>query len=72
MAPMIWTTPARTAMNETNPVTLKPYSSEVKYVEARSERKSGDSPNKAMLVPEAMPIYSGKFFEAANKDEKYL
>jgi hypothetical protein len=31
----------------------------------------GDKPNKVMLVPDAMPMKSGKFLQAANKEEKY-
>ena len=71
-APIRWTTPARMAINAINPVTLSSPSSLVKNVVARSERNRGDRPKSDMLTPEAIPMYSGKFFDAANNEEKYL
>jgi hypothetical protein len=59
-------------MNATNLVTSKTSSLLVKKLDAMTDKKRGDRPNKAMLVPAATPLYSGKFFEAANSDEKYL
>ena len=38
--------------------------------EARRERKRGERPKMAILVPEAMPMYCGKDFVAANTREK--
>ena len=40
--------------------------------DATRERKSGESPNIDMLVPEAIPMNWGKVFVAANTKEKYL
>ena len=48
--------PANTAMNFINRVTSKPVSAFVKKLEAIRERKSGDSPKRAMLVPDAIPV----------------
>ena len=39
---------------------------------AKKERNKGDSPYITMDVPDAMPIKLGKFFVAANNDEKKL
>ncbi|OJT14596.1 hypothetical protein TRAPUB_8842 [Trametes pubescens] len=44
----------------------------VKYLEATTERKKGESPNIDMLVPEAIPMYRGNVFVAAKTSEKYL
>jgi hypothetical protein len=41
----------------------------VKNFEPIIVKNMGDSPKKAMLVPDAMPMYLGKVFEAANRDE---
>jgi len=40
-------------------------------LEAMTERKRGERPNNAMLVPEAIPRWFGKFFDAAKSEEKY-
>jgi hypothetical protein len=44
----------------------------VKKLDAMTERKSGERPNNAMLIPEAIPRWFGKFFDAAKIEEKYL
>lgn len=45
-------------------------SGDEKYREAIRERNVGERPKRAMLVPAAIPMYFGKFFEAAKTDEK--
>jgi hypothetical protein len=39
---------------------------------AKKERNKGDSPYMTMDAPDAMPIRLGKFFVAANNNEKKL
>jgi len=36
-----------------------------------TDRKRGERPNSAMLIPEAIPRWFGKFFDAAKREEKY-
>jgi len=63
--------PANIDRNLRNCVTFKPVSGLVKKLDAMVERKRGERPNSAMLVPEAIPRWFGKFFEAAKSEEKY-
>lgn len=42
----------------------------VNHVVAITERKSGERPKRAMLPPEARPLWAGKNLDAANNDEK--
>jgi len=53
-------------------VTSRPSSGCEKNLEASIDMNIGDTPNKVMLVPDAMPIKSGTFLQAANTEEKYL
>ena len=39
---------------------------------AKKERNRGDSPNRTIDVPAAVPIKVGKFFVAENNNEKKL
>lgn len=52
-------------------VMSRPSSGCEKNFEASIDMNIGDKPNNVMLVPDAMPIKSGKFLQAANKEEKY-
>ena len=49
-----------------------PEAGSVKNLDAMTEKNSGDKPNRAMLVPDARPMWFVNVFEAANKEEKYL
>ena len=70
MADTKLTRPVRTAMNVKNPGMSSVCPSAVNTWEARRERKRGERPKMAILVPEAMPMYCGKDFVAANTREK--
>ena len=50
----------------------RPDCGSVKMVVAKKERNRGDNPYMTMDVPDAMPIRLGKFFVAANNNEKRL
>jgi hypothetical protein len=56
-APIRWVIPEAMAKNIKKRVTFKPVVGSVKYLDARRERKSGDKPKNAMLVPDAAPGY---------------
>jgi len=49
-----------------------PEAGSVKNLDAMTEKNSGDKPNRAMHVPDAIPMWFVNVFEAANKEEKNL
>ena len=53
-------------------MTFKPVSGSEKKFDARTDKKSGDSPNNAILAPEAIPRYFGNAFDAAKSEENNL
>jgi hypothetical protein len=53
-------------------VTFRPVSGSEKRFDASTDKKRGDSPNNAILAPEAMPRYLGNVFDAAKSDENSL
>jgi hypothetical protein len=53
-------------------ITSKPVSGSRYKLDAIVERKSGESPKRAELVPDAIPMQSGKFFDAAKRMAKRL
>jgi hypothetical protein len=71
-APTRWMVPDARAKKVIKWVTFKPVEGSVKYLDARTERKSGDKPKSAMLAPDAAPRCRGKAREAAKSEEKYL
>lgn len=44
----------------------------MKNFEPTTEKKNGERAKRAILVPEASPMWFGNDFEAANREEKYL
>jgi hypothetical protein len=71
IAPTRCTDPANIDRNLMNCVAFNPISGSVKKLDAMIESNRGERPNSAMLVPEAMPRWFGKFFDAAKSEEKY-
>lgn len=71
-APIRCTDPTKMERKLRKRVMSRPVSGTVKKCEATRERKRGESPNNAMLEPDAMPLKLGKFFAAANIAEKNL
>ena len=51
-----WTIPEKMARNAKNCETFNPVSGYVKYLEAIADRRRGEKPNMAMLVPDATPM----------------
>ena len=54
--PIRHTLPVSVAKNLRNEGTLRPVSGSVNAMKAIIEKKKGDSPNSAMVVPEAIPM----------------
>jgi hypothetical protein len=69
-APTRWIIPEVKAKNNKKRVTSKPVDESVKYLDASTERKSGERPKTVILAPDAAPRYWGKSLEAAKRDEK--
>ena len=69
-APTRWVIPEAKARNVKKCVTFKPVDESVKYLDASTERKSGERPKTVILAPDAAPRYWGKSLEAAKRDEK--
>lgn len=72
IAPIRWTHPDIAAWNLRKRVTFRPVSESEKRFDARTDKKRGDSPNNAILAPEAIPMYLGNVFEAAKSEENNL
>lgn len=67
--PKRYTKPVSVARNSIYLVALRSPESLVKQLEAIAVRNKGERPKRAMLMPEAMPIYCGNVLEAANRAE---
>jgi hypothetical protein len=73
IAPRRYVSPRNTDRKAVKWVTFNdPETGSVNQVDAMTERKSGERPKRAMLPPDAMPLWLGKNLDAANRDEKYL
>lgn len=72
IAPIRWTHPDMAAWNFRKRVTSRPVSGSEKKFDARTDKKRGDNPNNAILVPEAMPRYLGNVLDAAKSEENNL